>query len=154
MEWWQSRMNHEQQPFSCEPWYVLRCSWLDTAHTPSIYNWLLKTEVACWRPCWSNSRAGDLVRIPRAAWPLHRERICRATEPVLPRPPANLISHASHPPARNVHSQSWIFFNYTVQLRHSQCTHTHLYKYTKANPTSMSIFEDWADKSSRLMKSP
>jgi hypothetical protein len=34
------------------------------------------------------------------------------------------------------------FLNYTVQLRYSQRMHTHLYKYTYANPTSMSIFED------------
>ena len=46
------------------------------------------------------------------------------------------------------------FWNYTVQLIHSQCTHTHPYKHTYANPTPMSIFEDWAGKFSRLTKSP
>ena len=34
------------------------------------------------------------------------------------------------------------FKNYTVQFRSSQCTHTHLYKHTYANPTPMNIFED------------
>jgi hypothetical protein len=46
------------------------------------------------------------------------------------------------------------FANYTVHQRHSQCTHTHLYEYTHANPTPKSIFEDCVGKSSRLTKSP
>jgi hypothetical protein len=46
------------------------------------------------------------------------------------------------------------FPNYTIHRRHSQRTHTHLYEYTHANPTPRSIFEDYADKSSRLTKSP
>ena len=32
--------------------------------------------------------------------------------------------------------------------------YSHLYKYTYANPTAISIFKDWAGKSSRLTKSP
>jgi hypothetical protein len=47
-----------------------------------------------------------------------------------------------------------LFLNYTVHQRHSQCTHTHPYEYTHANPTPRSIFEDWVDKSLRLTKSP
>jgi hypothetical protein len=49
-----------------------------------------------------------------------------------------------------------LFFppNYTVHQRHSQCTHTHSYEYTHANPTLRSIFGDYTDKSSRLTKSP
>jgi hypothetical protein len=49
----------------------------------------------------------------------------------------------------------WTFFaNYPIHRRHSQRTHTHPYEYTHANPTSRSIFKDWAGKSSRLTKSP
>jgi hypothetical protein len=44
--------------------------------------------------------------------------------------------------------------NYTIRRRYSQCTHTHPYEYTHANPTPRSIFEDCAGKSSRLTKSP
>uniref|UniRef100_A0A0E0MZ26 Uncharacterized protein n=1 Tax=Oryza rufipogon TaxID=4529 RepID=A0A0E0MZ26_ORYRU len=36
--------------------------------------------------------------------------------------------------------------NYTVQRRHSQRTRTHPYEHTHANPTPMSIFEDWAGR--------
>ena len=46
------------------------------------------------------------------------------------------------------------FLDCTVQLKHSQRTHSHPYEHTYANPTPMSIFEDWAGKSSRLTKSP
>ena len=46
------------------------------------------------------------------------------------------------------------FSDYAVQLKHSQRIHTHPYERTHANPTLMSIFEDWAVKSSRLTKSP
>jgi hypothetical protein len=49
---------------------------------------------------------------------------------------------------------SFFFANYTIHQRHSQRTHTHPYKYTHANPTPSSIFEDCAGKSSRLTKSP
>jgi hypothetical protein len=48
----------------------------------------------------------------------------------------------------------FLFSNYTVYQRHLQCTHTHPYEHTRANPTIRSIFEDWVSKSSRLMKSP
>jgi hypothetical protein len=44
--------------------------------------------------------------------------------------------------------------SYTVHKGHSQRTHTHPYEHIGANPTHMSIFEDWAGKFSRLMKSP
>jgi hypothetical protein len=55
--------------------------------------------------------------------------------------------------------QYWMIFssffsNYTIHRRHSQRTQTHPYEYTHANPTPRSIFEDCADKSSRLTKSP
>jgi len=43
------------------------------------------------------------------------------------------------------------FWNYTTQLRHSRKFTP--YEYISANPTSMSIFEYWAVKSSKLMKS-
>ncbi len=41
-------------------------------------------------------------------------------------------------------SYVFFFFNYTVQRRHSQRTHTHPYKHTHANLTLISIFKDWA----------
>jgi hypothetical protein len=44
--------------------------------------------------------------------------------------------------------------NYTIHRRHSQHTHTCPYEYMHTNPTRRSIFEDYDDKSSRLMKSP
>jgi hypothetical protein len=50
--------------------------------------------------------------------------------------------------------ESLFFSNYTIHRRHSQRTHTHPYEYTHTNPTPRSIFEDCADKSSRLTKSP
>jgi hypothetical protein len=42
----------------------------------------------------------------------------------------------------------------TVHRRHSQRMYTHPYKYMHVNPTSRSIFEDCAGKSSKLTKSP
>jgi len=35
------------------------------------------------------------------------------------------------------------FLDYTIQLRHSQRTHTHSYERTYTNLTPMSIFEDF-----------
>ena len=46
-----------------------------------------------------------------------------------------------------------LFCDYAVQLRHSQCTHTHIYERTYTNPTFMSTLEDWAVKFSKLTKS-
>jgi hypothetical protein len=36
----------------------------------------------------------------------------------------------------------FVFLDYTLQLTHSQRTHTHPYEHTYAKPTSLSIFED------------
>ena len=47
------------------------------------------------------------------------------------------------------------FLDYSIQRRHSQCTHTHTpYEHTYTNSTPIIIFKDWAGKSSRLTKSP
>jgi hypothetical protein len=45
-----------------------------------------------------------------------------------------------------------IFFDYIVQLRHSQHT-TLTYEHTHANYIPISNLEDWVGKSSRLTKS-
>jgi hypothetical protein len=47
---------------------------------------------------------------------------------------------------------SFFFSNYIVYRKHLQRAYTHPYEHTCANPTLRSIFKDWADKSSRLIK--
>ena len=37
---------------------------------------------------------------------------------------------------------------------HNACTHTHPYKRMYTDSTSISIFEDWTGKSSKLTKTP
>ena len=68
-------------------------------------------------------------------------------------PPLFLFSFSISMKESNTAGSSLLFLDYTVQLKHSQCTHTYPYECKSANPISMSIFEEWVSKSSRLTKS-
>jgi hypothetical protein len=46
------------------------------------------------------------------------------------------------------------FFSITFYIGDTHNVHTHPYEHTRVNPTPRNIFQDWADKSSRLTKSP